>query len=120
MDKLQRKIRRRKSIRKKIFGGPERPRMCVHKSNTKIYVQIVNDVEGKTLCSASSALASGSKGAKPATFKNVKFAATLGKEIARIASEKGIKQVVFDRGGCKYHGRIKALAEAAREAGLKF
>jgi len=118
MDKLQRKARRRKSIRKKISGSVERPRMCVHKSNKKLYVQIVDDIEGKTFCSASSAGVAGAKG--QGTFKNVNFAQSLGKEIAKLAADKGIKQVVFDRGGYKFHGRIKALAEAARESGLKF
>ena len=118
MDKSQRRARRKKTIRKKVFGSAERPRLCVHKSNKKIYAQIVDDFEQKTICSAST---SGAKGSSPgATMKNKDMATALGKRIAEAAVEKGIKKVVFDRGGYKYHGRIKALADGAREAGLKF
>ncbi len=114
MDKGHRRARRKKAIRKKVSGSSERPRMCVHKSNRSIYVQIVDDIEGKTLCGISSI----EKG--EATRKNTNFASTLGEKIAKTATEKGIKKVVFDRSGYKYHGVIKALADAARKNGLEF
>lgn len=118
MDKLQKKARRKKSIRKKISGTPERPRLCVHKSNKNLYVQIIDDVEGKTICGVSTK--SLEMGQKAETRKNANFAKELGASIAKTAASKGVTKVVFDRSGYKYHGTIKAIADAARENGLQF
>ncbi|MEY3983815.1 MAG: hypothetical protein RL160_1374 [Bacteroidota bacterium] len=108
------KIRRR--IRGKIQGTQERPRLNVFRSNTDIYVQIVDDLKGHTLCAASS------KEKDIAAVKETKVAkaAMVGKKIAEKAIAAGITSVVFDRGGYLYHGRVKSLAEAAREGGLQF
>ncbi len=111
----RRKIRRR--IRNKISGTSERPRMSVFRSNKHIFVQLIDDVNGKTLASASS-LAKEISEKKDAT-KSEK-AALVGKAIAEKVKDAGISEVVFDRGGYLYHGRVKALADAARENGLKF
>jgi large subunit ribosomal protein L18 len=102
-------------IRRKLRGTTERPRLAVFRSVSHIYAQVIDDVEGKTLVSASSL----DKGAKT-NGGNVAAAKTIGKLVAERAKEKGVKQVVFDRGGYQYHGRVKALADAAREAGLEF
>ena len=104
-------------IRRKLRGTTERPRLAVFRSVAHIYAQVIDDVEGKTLVSASS-VDKGSRGSKGGG--NVAAAKTIGKLVAERAKEKGVKQVVFDRGGYQYHGRIKALADAAREAGLEF
>lgn len=108
----------RARIRKKISGTPERPRLSVFRSQGHIYAQVVDDVAGRTLCAASSL----DKELR-AEFKrggNLKAAQAVGGLIARRAKDKGVLAVVFDRGGFIYHGRIKALADAAREGGLKF
>ena len=102
-------------IRHKVRGATGRPRLAVFRSVAHIYAQVIDDVEGKTLASASSV----DKGGKT-NGGNVAAAKAIGKLVAERAKEKGIKQVVFDRGGYQYHGRIKALADAAREAGLEF
>ncbi|MDL2279197.1 50S ribosomal protein L18 [Desulfovibrio sp. OttesenSCG-928-G11] len=110
--------RRKVRIRKKISGTAERPRLVVYRSNLHIYVQIVDDVKGATLA-ATSTLAlqrSGREGA----HCNKTGGDMVGKEIARIAKEKNITSVVFDRNGYIYHGRVKAVADGAREAGLEF
>jgi large subunit ribosomal protein L18 len=104
--------RRRKRIRSKVIGSALRPRLSVFKSNAFIYAQIINDKDGKTLA-ASSSLKS-SKGTKTESSMNV------GVEIAKIAKTKGISKVVFDRGGFNYTGRIRSLAEGARQGGLEF
>ena len=104
-------------IRKKVIGTPERPRLNVYRSLNHIYVQVIDDLKGATLVSASSA--EGKKGERK-TGGNVASAKDVGKEIAERAKAKGIHKVVFDRGGYIYHGRVKALADAAREAGLQF
>jgi large subunit ribosomal protein L18 len=102
-------------IRRKLSGTKERPRLAVFRSVAHIYAQVIDDVEGRTLVSASSVDKDGkTKGG------NVAAAKAIGKLVAERAKEKGVKQVVFDRGGYQYHGRIKALADAAREAGLEF
>jgi large subunit ribosomal protein L18 len=101
-------------IREKVAGHGERPRLNVYRSLNHIYAQLIDDAAGVTLASAST-LAS-----KVKTGGNVMAAREVGKLIAERAQEKGIKKVVFDRGGYLYHGRVKALAEAAREAGLEF
>jgi len=108
-------------IRRKLQGSAERPRLNVYRSLNHIYVQLIDDMNGVTLASASTV--EGKKAAKndkKKTGGNVASAKAIGKAIAERAKEKGLKKVVFDRGGYLYHGRIKALADAAREAGLEF
>lgn len=105
-------------IRKKLFGTVNRPRLNVFRSNNYIYAQIINDEKGFTLISASS-LETG-VGKKLAGKKGVVVAFEIGKMLAQRADKVGIKKVVFDRSGYKYHGRVKALAEGAREGGLRF
>jgi len=104
-------------IRKKMQGTAERPRLNVYRSLNHIYVQVIDDLHGKTLVSASTA--EGQKDARR-TGGNVASAKAVGKTIAERAKAKGVTKVVFDRGGYIYHGRVKALADAAREAGLQF
>ncbi len=113
-------IRKRKHlrVRKKISGTAECPRLCVFRSNTNIYAQIIDDSNGTTLVSASS-LDKDVK-ASVANGGNIEAAAAVGKLVAERAQAKEITEVVFDRGGYIYHGRVAALAEAAREAGLSF
>ena len=108
------RLRRHLRVRKKISGTPERPRLNVFRSNTNIYAQVIDDVNGVTLASASSL------DMKLENGGNVEAATKVGEEVAKRALAKNIETVVFDRGGYIYHGRVKALAEAAREAGLKF
>ena len=108
----------RARIRKKISGTPARPRLAVFRSQSHIYVQVIDDEEGKTLCAASSL--DKDLRTKSKRGANVASAKAVGQLIANRAKEKGIEAVVFDRGGFQYHGRIKALADAAREGGLKF
>ena len=105
-------------IRKKMQGTAERPRLNVYRSLNHIYVQVIDDLHGQTLVSASSA--EGKKKEDRRTGGNVAAAKDVGKVIAERAKAKGVSKVVFDRGGYIYHGRVKALADAAREAGLKF
>ena len=108
-------------IRKRVLGTPERPRLTVFRSVAHIYVQVVDDMKGTTIAAAST-LEPSLKGAlsKEAKGGNVAGAKAIGKAIAERLIEKGVKQVVFDRNGFLYHGRIKAVADAAREAGLEF
>lgn len=117
-DKNLSRIKRHLRIRKKIKGTPERPRLAVFKSEKHIYAQIIDDTKGHTLVAAST-LDKELRGKLVKTY-NVEAAREVGKLIAQRALSLGIKKVVFDRGGFKYHGRIKALADAAREAGLEF
>ncbi len=114
----ERRLRRHKRIRKKVFGTPERPRLCVFRSNKHIYAQIIDDTIGHTLVSAST-LDPELREKLQKTW-NKEAAREVGRLIAKRALEKGIKKVVFDRGGYKYHGRVKELAEGAREGGLEF
>ena len=102
-------------VRGKISGTPERPRLCVFRSESNIYAQIIDDVNGATLAAASS-VEKGFEG----NGGNIEAAKKVGAAIAERAKAKGIEEVVFDRGGYIYHGRVQALAEAAREGGLKF
>jgi large subunit ribosomal protein L18 len=104
-------------IREKLAGTAERPRLNVYRSLDHIYTQLIDDASGVTLASASTLT---KKGDSKKTGGNVAAAVEVGKLIAERAQQKGIKKVVFDRGGYLYHGRIKALADAAREAGLEF
>lgn len=115
-DKIRKRIHRR--IRQRLAGSAGRPRLNVYRSLNHIYAQLIDDASGQTVAAASTAQG-GKKGAKR-TGGNVASAKEIGKQIAQRAQEKGIKKVVFDRGGYLYHGRIKALADAAREAGLEF
>jgi len=120
LSKLSKNATRRfvhERIRKKVHGTAERPRLNVYRSVNHIYVQLIDDLDGKTLVSASSAV--GKKGQRKGGG-NVAAAKEIGKSIAEKAKAKGISKVVFDRGGYLYHGRVKALADAAREAGLQF
>ncbi len=118
-DQTRQKVHTR--IRKKLQGTPERPRLNVYRSENHIYVQVIDDAKGVTLVAATSVeKGKGIKGEKRPTGGNVSSAKEVGKLIAQRANDKGIKKVVFDRGGYLYHGRIKALADAAREAGLEF
>ena len=110
-----RRTRIKSSIRKKVEGTSERPRMSVFRSNKEIYVQFIDDEAGKTLASTSSS----DKGIS-AKGSKVDLATEVGKKAAEVAIAAGIAQVVFDRNGYLYHGRVKALAEGAREGGLKF
>ena len=103
-----------KRIRRKVQGSAERPRLTIYRSLNHIYAQIIDDAEGTTLVAASTT----EKDLRGATGGNVEAAMRVGRAIAERASAKGINQVVFDRGGYRYHGRVKALADAAREAGL--
>ncbi len=112
--KIARRNKIKARIRGKISGTAERPRMTVFRSNKQIYVQLVNDLEGKTLLAKSSKNIENIEGDKTAQ------AAQVGKLIAEAALAAGINSVVFDRNGYLYHGRVKSLADAAREAGLKF
>lgn len=113
-NKISRRLRIRRGIRKKIDGTPERPRLSVFKSNRGIYAQIIDDVAGQTLAHASSFDLGNNGNATLELSKDV------GKKIAEKAVENGISSVVFDRSGYLYHGKIKALADGAREGGLKF
>lgn len=115
-NKIRKRIHSR--IRESVVGSQERPRLNVYRSLNHIYVQLINDAEGITIASASTAQGR-AKGSKR-SGGNVASAKEIGKQIAQQALQKGVKKVVFDRGGYLYHGRIKALAEAAREAGLEF
>ncbi|HLS23676.1 MAG TPA: 50S ribosomal protein L18 [Pseudogracilibacillus sp.] len=105
-----------KRVRKTIVGTPERPRLNVYRSNKNIYAQLIDDVNNVTIVSANT----NEKDLNLESTSTVEAAAEVGKLIAERAIEKGHKSVVFDRGGYVYHGRVKALAEAAREAGLEF
>ena len=129
LEKWDARLKRHKRIRKKIFGSKERPRLSVFKSLRHIYAQIINDEEGVTLvsaCTLSPEIKESLHEASPGLSEqaqrggNITASKIVGEFIAKKALEKGIKTVVFDRGGYIYHGRVKALAEAAREAGLQF
>ena len=117
--KIEKRTKRRIKIRKKISGTAECPRLSVFRSNANMFVQIIDDVQGKTLVSGASKEAKVVKGESELTGKRL-TSFELGKLVAKKALEKKIDQVVFDRGGYKYHGRTKALADGAREGGLKF
>ncbi|MBQ3415033.1 MAG: 50S ribosomal protein L18 [Clostridia bacterium] len=114
-DRKFERTRRHIRVRRKISGTPERPRLCVYRSNTNLYVQVIDDIAGNTLVAASTL----DKDIKT-KHANKEAAKELGTKIAKKALDKKIDTVVFDRGGYLYHGVVKELAEAAREAGLKF
>ena len=115
VEKKEVRNRVHKRIRRKLAGTAERPRLAVFRSVAHIYAQVIDDAEGRTLVSASSV----DKGART-NGGNLAAAKSIGKLVAERAKEKGITKVVFDRGGFSYHGRVKALADAARAAGLEF
>lgn len=112
------RIRRHNRIRKRIVGTKDKPRISVHRSINNISVQLIDDMEGVTLCAVSSMDKNFRE--KHKSGGNVKAAEVLGEMIAKAAQSKGIKKAVFDRGGNLYHGRIKALADSARKTGLEF
>lgn len=112
------RLRIHKRIRKALSGAESRPRLCVFRSNAHIYAQVIDDSKGVTVAAASSRDADAKAEVK--NGGNVSAAKVVGKIVAKRAIDKGVSAVVFDRGGYIYHGRVKALAEAAREAGLKF
>lgn len=114
--KKYRRLRIKQRIRKSLSGSPEKPRLTVFRSNKEIYAQVINDLDSKTLVSASSL----SSDFEKEKMNKVEQAKRVGKLIAKKAKEAGIETVVFDRNGYLYHGRVKTLAEAAREEGLKF
>jgi large subunit ribosomal protein L18 len=111
--KLTGRDKRKLRIRKKVHGTAERPRLCVFRSSKHIYAQVIDDTQGKTIAHASSVVAS-------AEGNKVDVAKSVGSAVAKACIDRGVEQVVFDRGGYRYHGRVRALAESAREAGLKF
>lgn len=113
--KVEKRAKIKRRIRKKVFGTSEKPRLSVFRSNKQIYAQIIDDNNGVTLASASSYK---NKAAEGKTKSEA--AAIVGKDVAEKAAKAGVETVVFDRNGYQYHGRVKALAEGAREGGLKF
>jgi large subunit ribosomal protein L18 len=112
------RLRRHRRVRRKVSGNGSRPRLAVFRSLNHIYAQVIDDAQGRTLASASTLDAELKKDAKGKTKTD--RAGLVGELLAKRAAEKGISEVSFDRGGFKYHGRVKALAEAARKGGLKF
>ncbi len=112
--KTLRRSRRKTGIRKRLFGTPEQPRLTIFRSSKHLYAQVIDDVSGKTLVAASTIAAKIEQGG------NIAAASQVGKAIAEKAKAAGVEAVAFDRNGFRYHGRVKALAEAAREGGLKF
>lgn len=113
LPKQEKKQRRHRRVRAKAFGTKEKPRLCVFRSNQHIYGQLINDEQGKIMATVSDLKIKNKK-------SKVDTAREIGKMIAQLAKDLKIEKTVFDRGGYKYHGRIKALAEGAREGGLKF
>ncbi len=118
VDRNKKRVDRHNKIRNKIVGTPERPRLNVYRSSNHIYAQVIDDVTGTTIASASTK--DKEIVARVAELTKVDAAKVVGTEVAKRAQEKGIKSVVFDRGGYLYHGRVKSLAEGARENGLDF
>lgn len=118
LSKNEHRLRIHQRVRQTLEGTTERPRLCVYRSTGHIYVQVIDDRTGKTLVSASSVDKESKKNMKGGG--NIAAAKTVGKTIAERAKAAGVVKVVFDRGGYRYHGRVKALADAAREAGLQF
>ncbi|MFK7959962.1 MAG: 50S ribosomal protein L18 [Phycisphaerales bacterium] len=114
--KSMRRLRRKRGIRKRVMGLPTRPRLTVFRSAKHIYAQVIDDLSGRTLVSASTV----EKGATVANGGNRDAAEAIGKRLAERAKDAGISRVVFDRNGFRYHGRVKALADGAREGGLQF
>ena len=111
----QQRINRHQRVRKRVAGSPERPRLAVFRSNRHVYAQLIDDLAGATIASAST-LEPGFKG----TGNTTATAASVGRLLAQRAKDKGIGAAIFDRGGFRYHGKVKALADGAREGGLEF
>ncbi|MAG57562.1 MAG: 50S ribosomal protein L18 [Planctomycetes bacterium] len=118
--KAKRRLRRKRHIRRKVSGSSLRPRMSVFRSLSHIYVQVIDDESGRTLCASSTCDKEVREGLAGKFGGNQDAAKVVGGKIAERATAAGLKQVIFDRNGFKYHGRVKALAEAAREGGLEF
>ncbi len=114
--RIKRYTRRKRGVRKNVFGAPSKPRLTVTRTGKNMYAQLIDDTSGRTLCSASTI----EKDGKVESGSNCTAAKAIGNRIAEKAKGAGIEKVVFDRNGYQYHGRIKALAEGAREGGLKF
>lgn len=114
--RIKRYTRRRRSIRKNIFGLPTRPRLTVTRTGKNMYAQLIDDTSGRTICSASTI----QKDGRVSSGSNCDAAKEIGTRIAERAKSAGVDTVVFDRNGYKFHGRVKALADGAREGGLKF
>lgn len=112
--KINNRIKRKMHIRKNIYGSASRPRVTVFRSNKHIYAQAIDDVNSKTLFSASDYSQKSEKGAK------TEKASEVGKELGKVMKKEGVSEIVFDRNGYKYHGKVKALAEGIRESGIKF
>ena len=115
-DKYKQREKRRIRVRKKIFGTEDRPRLSIHRSNRYLYLQLIDDVEGRTLLFLSS---SGAPYKKGNCAKSLEIARKMGKDLAELAKKKKVKQMVLDRGPCHYHGRIRYLAEAIRKQGIR-
>lgn len=113
VEKVRTRQRRHRRVRKKVLGTPEKPRLAVYRSNRHIYAQVIDDLAGKTLAASSTLVSDGSG-------DPVEKAKTVGRDVAEKAKAAGVGSVVFDRGGFMYHGRVKAVADGAREAGLEF
>ena len=118
VERIKRRIRRKKHVRKSVNGTADRPRLSVFRSNKNIYAQIIDDMAGHTLVAASTAEKSVCD--DPVARGNCKGAKLVGQTLAEKATKVGITKVVFDRNGCAFHGRVKELADAAREGGLEF
>lgn len=118
VEKYKRLLRRKHHVRNSVFGTPQRPRLSVYRSEKHIYAQLIDDMAGRTLAAASSQMADVRGDLKHGA--NIAAAKAVGRAIAERGKAVGVTHVAFDRGGRMYHGRVKALADAAREAGLKF
>ncbi len=118
-EKVEKRMKRHRRVRAKILGSVERPRLSVFRSNFHIYAQLIDDLAGKTLASFSDAVLGGKK-SKSKDNKKTTVAHLVGRSFGDQILKKGFKRIVFDRGGYKYHGRVKALAEGLREAGVEF
>ncbi len=114
--RIKRYTRRRRSVRKNIFGSPSRPRLTITRTGKNMYAQLIDDTSGRTICSASTI----EKDGKVDAGNNCMAAKEIGTRLASKAKTAGVESVVFDRNGYRFHGRVKALAEGAREGGLKF
>ncbi len=117
-ERRQKRLRRKRRVRKKVFGTSDRPRLSVYRSNAQIYAQLIDDIDGHTLAAASSN--DSEKRGEFAELEKTEQAVEVGKLLAQRAREKGIEKAVFDRNGFIYHGRVAAVADGAREAGLQF
>ena len=113
------RLRRRARVRKKVVGTDKRPRVCVFRSSKHIYAQVISDDQGKTLVAVST-LSGQLRGSGPKASKGIALAKSVGLALAKLCKEKNIVDVVFDRNGFLYHGRVKAVADGAREGGLRF